>query len=264
MPANLIVPAIAAGTSLFNTAMQGITNSQSRKWNEKMYARQREDALSDWKMQNEYNSPQAQMQRLRDANLNPNLVYGEGAVANASGVPRSVDVKSWNPDVPKTELGTSLMSYYDIKLKEAQLDTLEAQRAVTQQDAVLRAYQAIKEGTDLRMTSDAPAANMFEELKKSQLQVAQSLLDKTKAETSVLLRRDEREALTNVQSLREGVERIATLRLGRELTASQKRSIDQDVELKRLEIDLRRKWNVSASDPIYIRALTFVLDKLGF
>ena len=31
-----------------------------------------------WKMQNEYNTPKAQMQRLRDAGLNPALIYGSG------------------------------------------------------------------------------------------------------------------------------------------------------------------------------------------
>ena len=32
-----------------------------------------------WKMQNEYNLPKNQMKRLRDAGLNPNLIYGSGS-----------------------------------------------------------------------------------------------------------------------------------------------------------------------------------------
>ncbi len=32
-----------------------------------------------WKMQNAYNTPKAQMGRLSDAGLNPNLIYGSGS-----------------------------------------------------------------------------------------------------------------------------------------------------------------------------------------
>lgn len=38
-----------------------------------------------WHMQNEYNDPSAQMERLRKAGLNPNLVYGNGVTGNAAG-----------------------------------------------------------------------------------------------------------------------------------------------------------------------------------
>ena len=43
-----------------------------------------------WNMQNEYNSPSAQVQRLKDAGLNPNLMYGNGSAAtgNASQMPQ--------------------------------------------------------------------------------------------------------------------------------------------------------------------------------
>lgn len=41
-----------------------------------------------WNLQNAYNDPSAQMQRLRAAGLNPNLVYGTGNVAgNNAGTP---------------------------------------------------------------------------------------------------------------------------------------------------------------------------------
>ena len=42
-----------------------------------------------WKMQNQYNLPKAQMQRLKDAGLNPNLIYGSSP-AGASGSAGSI------------------------------------------------------------------------------------------------------------------------------------------------------------------------------
>lgn len=43
--------------------------------------------IENWNMQNAYNSPSAQMQRLKDAGLNPNLVYDKGATTTASSLP---------------------------------------------------------------------------------------------------------------------------------------------------------------------------------
>ena len=72
-----------------NVIAQSSTNRKTREWNEKMYAMQRQDALADWRMQNEYNHPSAQMARLREAGLNPNLVYGKGADATMAAPIRS-------------------------------------------------------------------------------------------------------------------------------------------------------------------------------
>lgn len=44
--------------------------------------------LDMWKMQNEYNAPKQQMQRLQEAGLNPNLMYGKGTVGNAQTMPQ--------------------------------------------------------------------------------------------------------------------------------------------------------------------------------
>lgn len=40
-----------------------------------------------WKTQNQYNSPQAQMQRFEDAGLNKHMIYGQGTPGNATGMP---------------------------------------------------------------------------------------------------------------------------------------------------------------------------------
>ena len=48
---------------------------------------QNEYNLEMWNRSNEYNSPVQQMQRLAQAKLNPNLVYGNGSVANTAGMP---------------------------------------------------------------------------------------------------------------------------------------------------------------------------------
>lgn len=49
--------------------------------------KQNEYNLQMWNMQNAYNTPANQVERLRAAGLNPNLFYSQGNVGNASSVP---------------------------------------------------------------------------------------------------------------------------------------------------------------------------------
>lgn len=69
-----------------------------------------------WRMQNEYNHPRAQMQRLSEAGLNPALIYGSGS-GGAAG-------NAGSPSVPSTG---KMSSYMGNALQAAQLDLVQAQ-----------------------------------------------------------------------------------------------------------------------------------------
>jgi ribosomal protein L25 (general stress protein Ctc) len=72
--------ALAAGIGAATNLIGGFFGNKSRK---RESARQREWSESMWKRQNAYNTPANQMQRLRDAGLNPALMYGQGTMGNA-------------------------------------------------------------------------------------------------------------------------------------------------------------------------------------
>lgn len=157
------------------------TNKDQRKWMEGMYDRQRQDALADWQMQADYNSPAAQMKRLKDANLNPNLVYGNGVEATMGAAPRASSTGSYNPTAPQIDANTPFMAAYDIKMKDAQIDNLQVAKAVAQQDVLLKAAQtqstlqdAHTKDFDLKMKND---------LKSINVDMAQKALDKARADT---------------------------------------------------------------------------------
>lgn len=90
----VIASGISAAAGLGTTAAQSNLNKKNRKWQEEQAAIQREYStemmnaqnvwnMEMWQRENEYNSPAAQVQRLRDAGLNP-LFYGlDGSSANA-------------------------------------------------------------------------------------------------------------------------------------------------------------------------------------
>jgi len=119
IPLALAAAAIPAITDLVNSGSTLYTNAQNKKFSQQMYDRQRADALQDWDKQNKYNSPSQQMQRYKEAGLNPNLIYGQ--MSNSAAI-RSTDMKQPDFVAPKLQnTGQVMNNYIDLKLKEQQL-----------------------------------------------------------------------------------------------------------------------------------------------
>lgn len=140
----LVLPALNLLGQAGGAIAQGTVNRASRKWNEKMYGIQRQDALADFQMQNEYNHPSSVMKRLRDAGLNPNLVYGSGNATTPSASVRSSDKGSWNPKAPEFNFTEGIAAYIDFKVKEAQVDNLREQNTVLKIESMLKSAQTHK------------------------------------------------------------------------------------------------------------------------
>lgn len=94
--------------------------------------------LQMWELQNEYNSPAAQMERLKQAGLNPLLLYGQG-VSGATGQAKEMP----KYQAPRAEFHSNLMNtlqvlgqFTDLKIKNAQADLVRAQTKRTSEQAV--------------------------------------------------------------------------------------------------------------------------------
>jgi len=72
-----------------NAGAQLLTNRAQKRSNLEMYNTQRQDALADWNRQNQYNSPEAQMTRFKEAGLNPHLIYGQMTTAQPIKTPEA-------------------------------------------------------------------------------------------------------------------------------------------------------------------------------
>lgn len=258
-----LIPILAnAGMQAANMVMQGSMNKKQMQFSKDMYAQQRKDALADWTMQNEYNSPQSQMQRLRDANLNPNLVYGNGADAKAVGPVRQSSVESWKPTAPQLDinsLGNTMSQYADLKVKEATADNLKAQNSVILQDAILKAAQTAStvQGTE-KSKFDLSQGQRLADIS---FEAAKAALRKTDADTVFTINQDERAAAQNSANLAEAAERILNSRSQRATNDVQRRQIQQqtinlkkDATLKQLDIDLKR-LGIQPGDELWQRIL---------
>lgn len=126
-PATISAASNVASATI-NAIAQGAQNRKTRKWNEAMYGKQREDALADWARTNEYNAPLQQMARLKEAGLSPHLIYGGGANSISSPV-RSTDVKSWNPTAPQIDGGQIVSQYFGVQQQQNALEIQKQQIA---------------------------------------------------------------------------------------------------------------------------------------
>lgn len=273
MPSPLLVAGISAASQVIgsgvNAYAQGRMNKKTRQFAREMYGRQRQDALADWLMQNQYNSPEAQMKRLKAAGLNPKLVYGSGGFENTGGTVRSSDSPSWNPRAPEVDLapiGNSIMQYYDVQRAEAEIENLHTQNTVMETDKLLKTAQMIGTLSQASKTGMDTARAKFDldlqsDLRETTIEAAVANLKKTLTDTQVTLDRNEREIAMNASNLKEAAERILTLRMGRSLTQEQKNEIrhrihnlDRDGKLKELDINLK-KMGIQPGDPAWMRIL---------
>lgn len=115
MAGEALAAGIAATGSLLSTGLSGVSaqmrNQRQRKYQSQLMKEQNAMNIANWKMQNEYNTPSAQMARFLAAGLNPNLIYGQSNTAgslpsvsapntpredapNFSGLERAADVYS--------------------------------------------------------------------------------------------------------------------------------------------------------------------------
>lgn len=113
------------GSTVATNQMQKAENEKNREYNLKLAQMQNQWNIEQWQRENDYNSPIAQVQRLRAAGLNPDLLYG-GGVSNTSA--SSPPMTAGAPSSPTQLVGMphSVDDYLDAKLKQAQIDNINA------------------------------------------------------------------------------------------------------------------------------------------
>lgn len=111
---------ITAGAALLGSAMNTAGSAYSankvNSTNERL-----------WHLENEYNKPINQMARLREAGLNPNLVYGSGATTLAAS---TKSAQPANYSFPQLDILGAMNAYQDLKQKDAMTENIDAQKSV--------------------------------------------------------------------------------------------------------------------------------------
>lgn len=244
-----IVPLIAAGASLLGSAASAVSNGninrKNRDFQEKM-----------WDKNNQYNTPVMQMQRFKEAGLNPHLIYGQGNAGNSS-----------MPSAP-------VQRPNEYKFEEAAMNYVSARKQQTEVDNMEKAREVMDAQINL---SNASASNQIANAAQTTQQREQSaqLFETTVAQAQMNLKN------AGLQGQKIGAE-ISNTNAQTGLTNAQKTKVGQDIsesanriklmqiegnnkaidtELKQLELNLRRQ-GVNPNDPMWIRILTQQFEKV--
>lgn len=113
--------ALSGTAQMFNTAVQFAQNKTDKKFTREMFDKQTQVNRENWQMANEYNTPLNQMKRFAEAGLNPNLIYGQGNVAQQ---PASSSTPSWHQQAPQID-PSALMTFFQLKNLDLQNKSLQ-------------------------------------------------------------------------------------------------------------------------------------------
>lgn len=251
-------------------------NDLSRQW-----------SLDDWNRQNAYNSPLQQMNRLREAGLNPALVYGNGAQA-ATAMVKTPTASAPTQEAPRMapvqtpDIGSVIGQYYQLQSLQADVENKKAQNRLLNQEYDLRSLDfGLKDlkqrtgefslGQSTRMadvsfeTAVARKENILANTDLTKARSAQLPLDYQlrvqqlklmKAKTSAEIQRTMADTMLKVYQRSD----MAPAQL--EKMKAEISNLYKSGQLRDFEIALRAQ-GLNPSDPAYMRILVSIATKVA-
>lgn len=263
--ASLAGAGITAGV---NWLSQRKANKEAKQTANEVYAKERADALTDTKTTNAYNSPSEQMNRLRQAGLSPNLVYGKGA-DNTAAMVRNTQQQPYSPIAPKLDkisIEDTIGKYQQIEQGQAQTDNIKAMTDVARKDGLLKEIQgnSILQSTarskfDLQQADRIKDVLYTKQLNEADIQKQQ--LSSMQTEQQINIDRNYREKLTNTQNLKKTLLEMLEMQQRTSKSASEKALIEQQINEVKSKTNLN-EWDakmkaqgINPTDPWWARAL---------
>lgn len=240
----LLGPLLEVGTTLYNQNQQNKTNIGNKNFQREMFDRQ-----------NAYNTPAMQKQRMIDAGMNPNLMYGSGTIANTANVPNVVKSESFQAQAP------NISKYADVAQKQAQTAVTTKQMEIMQKelelkDATIAEINARTEGTTIQnqITKGVPLDDLITERKNKSLITATELGSKDADFRSKTIN-NETLSQRNLLTINEAGSRI--------YSQTQNANVAQKEALIKEELLKLYRAGINPNDPIHYRIIGKILDNSG-
>lgn len=255
MPIPLIV---GAGLAAAGLAGSWISNKSANAASYRMQKQQFQNDLKMWQLNNEYNSPSAQLQRYQDAGLNPRLIYGSGTASagNSSSYPH---MQQFTPrtelDVTKaTELLGVLSQFMQFKMQDAQTDNIKAATNLTNMKAMTEGVNAKYKNELWDLTGYKKMTEMYNSgIAEHNLKYTDQMLTEKLQGLKWLNELRRQQSIINPELGEQAV-----------YNSSIKKS---EAELKKLELEMQqslKQYNLTGSDDLWARLAAKLLHSLGF
>lgn len=207
--------------SIFSNNSQKKENQRNREFTEYMYDRQYDNNIKLWNMQNKYDLPSAQKQRLLDAGLNADLMYSGKGVSPSPNLQAAVAGSASSGSLPG--YGGIAEAFNQGRLLDAQIRNIDADTKKKESETVGQGYQ----NDILKTDSVFREEYMFE------------LVDKLRADNKLTTN----QADLCLAEYQKAMDEILNLRETRDILISEKqmRKFDLEVyrELKQLELSIK-------------------------
>lgn len=237
--------AITAGGQAGSGILGYLGQRQANKTNLKLAEQARQHDIDMWNRTNAYNTPEMQMQRFKEAGLNPNLIYGQGSEGNASQAPKAPvpQVENELTSLAQMSLLPVISAYQDWRVKNAQIENLQANADATRQNASLTALRQITQDyTNKKLNIQLPWAELQERYKTN---ISRSQADQMNIRTRYL--HDTLPEQTKQVILRNNL-------------------LEQQTQSYKLENQFNRElkpYGIRSTDPLLMRLIMHVLPKLN-
>lgn len=286
MAAPIVAAGIAAGSALLGQGAQmaatGKMNRKNRAFAEKMMHRQRDWALQDYAMQNEYNSPAAQMARLKAAGLNPNLVYGSGADAMGGQI-RSTDTAKYSGETPSFNGlagagAAGISAYQNTQQMQIQNDLLKTQRTALEREIQLKEIAAVANTLGIitknfKFQQDQKLAPYNLQFLKEKIGQTQQGVLESMARISNQTWAGNRDSLRLESELQTADLQRIIMRVSANKSQEEIRQIQENInnmkktgkwqDMQNEVYEKMKRLNLSPSDPAWYKLIVAFADKLG-
>lgn len=233
-----------------NIAFQREQNLQNKKW-----------ADESWEKTNAYNTPAMQMQRFKEAGLNPHLIYGQGSEVGqqpaTSG--KAPEVERLPSNTTVNEIGQSAFNaaqaYVAQRKQQTEINNMEKQNALI--DANIVNTNATTANTLANTANTSQQTQQSRELWANTVAQAEANLNSTllqQNKTLADIKSTEAGTQLTSQQIKNAQQQIDESANRIKLMKIQGNNAALDAELKKLDINLRKK-GINPNDPTWMRII---------
>lgn len=214
--------------NIFNSRRQWNYNKKAMDYqyqlNEQAAKNSFDRSIQAWNMENEYNTPAAQMERFQAAGLNPNLIYGQSNQGAGLTAPEQKGVSG-------NSVGQGTNSTFDVIRGMQEIQQMSNMR---EQQKLMEAERELKRAGIRRINQD---------ISESMIRTGNMMTRTAKSEFDLQLAREMRTDVVNNLIARN------------RLLGLQESKLNYDIKFRRREWEDYRDWSVRPQDPLLYRIL---------